>query len=106
MESEGSMKSKPSPKIVEQLIGPVTVGTLIKSYRRNNEITLDELARKLKITKPQLQKIESGKLRLPLKQVLLITKKLDEPPHVYAKVWCEDEVRAVGLNFDDLMQVI
>lgn len=99
MESEEGMK-------VEQIIGPVTVGTLIKSYRLHCELSLDELARKLKIPKPQLQKIESGKTRLPLKQVLLITKKLDEPPNVYAKVWCEEEVRAVGLNFDDLMKII
>lgn len=93
-------------KIVEQIVGPVTIGTLLKSYRRNNELTLDELSRKLRITKTDLQKIESGKIHPSLKQVLSFTKKLDEPPNIYAKVWCEDEVRRAGLDFNDLMRVI
>lgn len=95
-----------SKKIVEKIIGPVTVGTLIKSFRRNNELSLDELSKKLKIPKTDLQKIESGKIRIPLKQVIQITKKLDEPPNIYAKVWCEDEVRAAGLDFEDILRVI
>lgn len=93
-------------KMIEKLIGPVTIGSLLKTYRRNNELSLDELSKKLRITKTDLQKIESGKLHPPLKQVLSFTKKLDEPPNIYAKVWCEDEVRRAGLNFNDLMKVI
>ena len=92
--------------MIEKLIGPVTIGHLLKTYRRNNELGLDELAKKLRISKTDLQKIESGKLHPPLKEVISFTKKLDEPPNIYAKVWCEEEVRRAGLNFDDLLKVI
>lgn len=96
----------PSQKIIEKLIGPVTIGSLLKTYRRNNELSLDELSKKLKISKSDLQKIEAGKMHIPLKQVISFIKKLDEPPNVYAKVWCEEEVRRAGLDFEDLIKVI
>jgi transcriptional regulator with XRE-family HTH domain len=92
--------------LVDKIIGPVTVGSLLRSYRLNNELTQEHLAKKLKMTKPMLQRIESGKHRLTLKEVLSITKKLDEPKTIYAKVWCEEEVRLNGLDLDDLMRVI
>lgn len=97
---------KNSKKIVEKLIGPVTVGSLLKGYRMTHEITLDGMSKKLKVTKPMLQKIESGKHHLTLKEVVSITKKLDEPKHVYARVWCEEQARLVGLDFEDLIKVI
>lgn len=97
---------KNSKKIVESLIGPVTVGSLLKGYRMTHELTLDQMSKKLKVTKPLLQRIESGKHHLTLKEVVTITKKLDEPKHVYARVWCEEQSRLVGIDFDDLIKVV
>lgn len=95
------------PKVVvEKIIGAVTVGSLLRGYRVNNELTLDQMATKLKMTKPMLQKVEAGKHRLTLKEVISITKKLDEPKNIYARVWCEDEARANGIDFEDLLHVI
>ncbi len=93
-------------KVLEKIIGQVTVGSLLRGYRINNELTLDEMAKKVKMTKPMLQKVESGKHRLTLKELVTITKKLDEPKNIYAKVWCEEEVRANGMEFEDLLKVI
>lgn len=93
-------------KVLEKIIGQVTVGSLLRGYRINNELTLDVMAKKVKMTKPMLQKVESGKHRLTLKELVTITKKLDEPKNIYAKVWCEEEVRANGMEFEDLLKVI
>lgn len=90
---------------IENIIGKVTIGSLIKGYRHSNDLTLDELAKKLKISKAELQKIEAGRKKLSLKEVVSVTKKLDEPKNLYAKVWCEEEVRSVGLDFDDLTKI-
>lgn len=97
---------KNSEQVIEKIIGAVTVGSLLRKYRQNNEISLDKMASKLKMTKPMLQKIENGKHRLTLKEVLSITKKLDEPKNIYARVWCEEEVKANGIDFNDLLKVI
>lgn len=98
--------SKNAKNVVEEIIGVVTVGSLFRTYRHTHELTLEELAKKLKITKLQLQKIESGRVRLPLKDLINFSTKLDEPKIVYARVWCEEEVRAVGLDFEDLVKII
>lgn len=97
---------KNSKKIVEKLIGPLTVGSLLKGYRMTHELTLDQMCKKLKLTKPLLQRIEAGKHHLTLKEVVAFTKKLDEPKYVYARVWCEEQARLVGLDFDDIIKVI
>lgn len=95
-----------SKKLVEKLIGPVTIGSLLKGYRVTHELTLDQMCIKIKVTKPLLQRIEAGRHHLTLKEVVTITKKLDEPKHVYARVWCEEQARLVGLDFDDIIKVI
>lgn len=97
---------KDPKKVIENLIGAVTVGSLLKGYRLHHELTIEAMAKKIKVTKSELQKIESGKHRLTLKEVVAITKKIDAPKNVYARVWCEEEARAAGLNFDDLLIVI
>lgn len=93
-------------KVVENIIGVVTVGSLIKSYRRTHELTLNQMAKILKMAKPKLQKVESDKQRLSLKEVIKLADKLEEPKAIYAKVWCEEEVKRVGLDFDDLSKVV
>ena len=97
---------KNAKKVIEKIIGTVTVGSLLRGHRVNNEMTLDQMAKKLKMSKAMLQRVESGKHRLTLKEVVSITKKLDEPKNIYAKVWCEEEVRVNGLEFDDLLKLI
>lgn len=78
---------------------------MIRGHRHSNEISIDQLAKILKLTKAELQKIESGKVRLPLKEVVSIAKKIDGPKNVFAKVWCEEELKAQGLSFDDLTRI-
>jgi hypothetical protein len=97
---------KAPKKVVEAIYGQVTVGSLLRGYRHNNEVGLDDLAKTLKLPKADLQKIEAGKKRLTLKEVVAINRKLDEPVALYARVWCEEEVRAAGLEFDDVVNVI
>jgi transcriptional regulator with XRE-family HTH domain len=82
--------SKNAKNVVEEIIGVVTVGSLFRTYRHTHELTLEKLAKKLKITKLQLS----------------FSSKLDEPKIVYARVWCEEEVRAAGLDFEDLVKII
>lgn len=82
------------------------MGSLFRGFRLTHELTLDELSHKLKITKADLQKIESGSRQLTLKELVSLTKKIDEPSHLYARVWCEEQARKVGLDFSDIMHVV
>lgn len=96
-----------SPKeIVESIIGPVTIGSMLKAYRATHELTEEVMAHKMKVTVDELHKIESGKEQLPLKEVVHLAEKLEEPKHVYARVWCEEQVKKVGMEFDDIVKVI
>lgn len=91
---------------LENVIGPITVGTLLRGYRKTHELSLDDMSHKLNLNKVDLQKIESSRHQLTLKEVVEITKKLDEPSHLYARVWCEEQAQKVGLDFNDIMNVV
>lgn len=85
--------------IFEDLVGPMSIGMLLKAHRVANDLTINQLETKLKLSKGELSKIESGKKRLTLKEALKIAKKLDEYQDYFALVWFQEEARDAGLDF-------
>jgi transcriptional regulator with XRE-family HTH domain len=85
--------------VFEKLVGPMTIGMLLKAYQVTNDLTPEQFAKKLKLTKAELLKLESGKERLTLKDTIKIAKKLEEYKDFYALVWFQEEARSAGLDF-------
>ncbi len=90
-------------KFLEQLVGPMTIGKLIRTYRFTNEITLQKLAEKLNVTRGFISNIETGKKSLSLDKSLEIAKKLKESTDLYASVWFEEQAREAGINFKKII---
>ncbi|MDO9183165.1 MAG: helix-turn-helix transcriptional regulator [Bacteriovorax sp.] len=86
-------------KILEQYIGPPTVGMLLRAYRNANDITIQKLALTLGVTKGYISNIETGKKEISLDKALNICKALGEVKEVYARVWFEEQARNAGLDF-------
>jgi transcriptional regulator with XRE-family HTH domain len=85
--------------VFEDLVGPMTIGMLLRAHRVINDFTLAQLERKLKLKKGSLTNIESGKKRLTLKETIRIARKLEEYEDFYAFVWFQEEARSAGLDF-------
>lgn len=89
---------KDALKLVEEDIGPMTVGRLIRVARWKWEMDQKTLAKKLDVTIGYISNIETGKKFLSLDQVLKICKKLDQSERVWMTVYFEEEARRAGRN--------
>lgn len=92
---------KDALQLVEELIGPMTVGRLIRVARRQWEMDQKALARKLGVTVGYISNIETGKKHLSLDAVLKICRKLEQNERVWMTVYFEEETRKAGKsNFE------
>jgi transcriptional regulator with XRE-family HTH domain len=90
-------------KFLEQLVGPMSIGKLIRAYRVSHELTLQELADKLGVTRGFVSNIEMERKPLSLDKTLEIAKKLKESTDLYASVWFETQAREAGLDFKKII---
>jgi transcriptional regulator with XRE-family HTH domain len=91
-------------KFLNTLVGPITVGKLIRAYRTTNEISIQELAVILSVTKGYISNIETGKKEISLDKALHICEALGEVREVYAGVWFEEQARNAGLDFKKVIK--
>lgn len=91
-------------KFLSTLIGPSTVGKLIRSHRTSNDISTQELAAILGVTKGYVSNIETGKKEISLEKALHICEALGEVREVYAHVWFEEQARNAGLDFKKVIK--
>ena len=91
--------------VLEELLGPVSFGDLIKSLRLAEELTQVEMAKKLKVSKQELCDIEKGRKFISVERAVYFAKKLKHSDKLFAKYVIEDQLRKSGLNlkvhFDD-----
>jgi antitoxin HigA-1 len=92
-------------KFIESLIGPMTVARMIRAYRTTNDMTQAQLAKKLKVTVSYISDLENDRKDISLKQAKEIATKLGDPPALYVRIWLEQKIREVGLEFDEIMNV-
>jgi transcriptional regulator with XRE-family HTH domain len=93
-------------KFLNKLIGLPTVGKLIRAYRTHNEISIQELALRLGVTKGYISNIETGKKEISLDKALNICEALGEVKEIYARVWFEEQARNAGLDFKKVVKQI
>lgn len=93
-------------KYLESLIGPPTVGRLIRAYRTQHDISTQELATILGVTKGYISNIETGKKDISLDKALHICEALGEVRELYAHVWFEEQSRNAGLDFKKVIKKI
>jgi transcriptional regulator with XRE-family HTH domain len=93
-------------KFLNKLIGPPSVGKLIRAYRTQNDISIQELALRLGVTKGYISNIETGKKEISLDKALSLCESLGEVKEVYARVWFEEQARNAGLDFKKVVKQV
>lgn len=92
-------------EILEKLIGPLTVGMLIRAYRTREGITQQDLADKLDLKVTYISDIENDRRIPSMAKVKEMAEKLGELVAQYIRVWTEQTYRESGLSFEEIVNV-
>lgn len=99
------MKSE-AMQFMESVVGPVTIGMMIRAYRTTNDLTQLQLAKKLKVRVSYVSDLENDRKDISLIQARDIAKKLGESDKLYVRIWMEQKAREAGLDFDSIVSSI
>lgn len=92
-------------KFLEKIAGPLTVAMLFRAYRKSNDMTLQDMADLLDVSKGFVSNIEHNRKKLSLEKTLEFAAKMKESKEFYAMVWFEDQARESGLNFTKIAKM-
>lgn len=84
--------------VLDELLGPVSFGDLLKAIRLSLELTQVQMAKKLKISRQELCDIEKGRKTVSVDRAVFFAKKLKHSDKLFAKYVIEDQLRKSGLN--------
>lgn len=89
-------------KFLEKKNGPTTIGMLIRAYRTRNNLTQEEIAKKLDVNKSYVSDVENDRKSLSMSQVIEFADSLKDSVKLYLKVWVEQSLREenIALNVE------
>jgi transcriptional regulator with XRE-family HTH domain len=94
-----SIRKSESMKQMEKIIGgPLTLGRVISSLRKSDEISLMELANKVGISKTYLCDIEKGRKRVPLALAARFAEVMDHSISSFVQLALDEELKKTGLR--------
>lgn len=85
--------------VLEKLIGPMSIGMLLRAHRLAHGLSFEQLEKKLKLPHGSLPKLEVGKIKLSLKETIKVAKKLEEFEDYWAMIWFQEEATNSGLDY-------
>ena len=92
-------KKEKASKYLEKEYGPLYFGDLLKAHRLGEELSQEELAKKLKITKQKVSDYEN-KRRLPsMETVNNWAKKLKQPQEIWMQAYVQQQFDDSNLNY-------
>lgn len=87
-------------KVLEKLSGgPLTLGRAIEAIRRSEELSQDECAKKLGISKSHLCDVEKGRKTVSPERAAKWAKALGYPASVLIRLALQGELDAAGLKY-------
>ena len=87
-------------KYLENELGSLTFGMLLRAYRTSEGITQLDLADKLGVTKSHISDLENGRKLVSVDRAAQIAKKLKESEKQFVRVALQDQVRKAGLDYE------
>ena len=85
-------------KYMEKLVGPTTVGLLLRAYRTRHDVTQAQVAKLLKASKSYVSDLENDRKPLSVMQAKHIAEMLGESTELYVQVRIEQDLREAGMD--------
>lgn len=93
-------KKSNAMKILETIAGgPLTLGRAIESIRKSEELTQDECAKKLGVSKSHLCDVEKGRKTVSSERAAKWARILGYPESVLVQLALQGELDAAGLKY-------
>ena len=83
----------PAGEMMEKMLGPLTFGMYVRSWRGINDWSQVDTAKKLGVTKSRLSDIEAGRSLVSVELARAIAKKLRAPETQAIECCLEDQLR-------------
>lgn len=93
-------KKSAAVKFLEEVSGgPLTFGALLNSIRQSDEMTQEQMAKKLGVTKGHLSQIENGRKFVSPDRAQTFAKKLGYSEVMFIKLSLQDQLTRVKLPY-------
>lgn len=96
--STKTAKAKKASEVLEEILGPVSLGRLLESIRKGEEWTQPEMAKMLGISKSHLNDIEKGRKFVSPERAAMFARKLGYSESQFVKMSFADQIREAGLD--------
>ena len=94
------VKKSDAMKLLEKLAGgPLTLGRAIESVRKSEELSQDECAKKLGVSKSHLCDVEKGRKTVSPERAAKWARVLGYPESVLVRLAIQGELDAAGLRY-------
>lgn len=98
--SKATEKKSDAMRILEKISGgPLTLGRAIESIRKSEELSQDECARKLGVSKSHLCDVEKGRKTVSSERAAKWARILGYPESVLVRLALQGELDAAGLKY-------
>ena len=98
--SKATKKKSDAMRILEKISGgPLTLGRAIESIRKSEELSQDECARKLGVSKSHLCDVEKGRKTVSSERAARWARILGYPESVLVRLALQGELDAAGLKY-------
>lgn len=79
--------------------GPLTFGNLLESFRRCENWSQSDLARRMKVTRSYINAIEKGKARVRAEKAAEFAEQFGMLPDTWIEKALEDQLREAGMSY-------
>lgn len=92
-------KKSEAMRFLEKLTGgPLTIAELLYALRKSDDLTQQEFAEKLDISKQHLCDIERGRKAVTPTRAAVFATKLGQPPAFFIQLALDEELKSAGLK--------
>ena len=92
-------KKSDTMKFLEGLMGgPLTFGAMVRSIRETDELTQEDVATKVGVSKQHVSDVEHGRRRVSIERAARWAEALGYPPAYFVRMVAQEEIDAVGVK--------
>lgn len=87
-------------EVMRKKYGPFTFARLLRATRTRDDLTQNEMAKKLKISVSHLSDLENERKYVSVSRAAEFARRMKEPIELYVTYALRDQIRLAGLDFD------
>jgi DNA-binding XRE family transcriptional regulator len=97
--ARGQTKKNETMEFLEGLMGgPLTFGEMVRSIRETDELTQEDVASKVGVSKQHVSDVENGRRKVSIARAVRWAHALGYPPRFFVRMVAQEEIDAAGVD--------